>query len=86
MRVVALHVIGAAAAGRDHLAMIEELAADADRLVEQPARIEPEIEYDASELTARLRLQLLESLGDLLGALLLELRQADVGDRVALEP
>src|SRR5690349_6746003 len=79
------------AAGRDDLAAIEERVRHRDRLIEQAARVVAQVEDDALELLAELLLaRLLRQLVDLLaqafGGLFVELRDADVGDVLALEP
>ena len=48
--VVALRVLGVAAAGRDDLALVEEGVGDGDRLVEQAARIVAKVDHEALEL------------------------------------
>ena len=52
--VVALDVVGPAAAGGDDLAAIQERVANRDRLIEQAARIVAQIEHIADELLAAL--------------------------------
>ena len=52
MGVVALGLLGVAAAGRDDLAALEEGVGDRDRLVEQAAGIVAQVEDEALQLVA----------------------------------
>ena len=84
-RIPALGVLGVAAARRDDLALVEEGVADADRLIEQAARIVAQIEHIALELVvADILLQAVEGVAQILGRLLVELRDLDVADIVLL--
>src|SRR5262249_20223406 len=76
----ALHVLALARLDRDDLALIQERIAHRDRLIEQAARIVPQVEDVALELGAGFVLDLLDGLDDARGALLGERSDADVAD------
>ena len=79
-RVVALRVAGAPSARRDDFALIEERVRNADRLIEQAARIVAQVEDDAAQAAADLGLRLIDGLLEPVFGLLVERRDADVGD------
>ena len=82
--------LGIAAAGGDDLAAIEECVGHADRLIEQTARIEPQVEHEALELVlADFIGDLLDRIGEVVVGLLGErdhAKIADVAPRPGSEP
>src|SRR6185312_12870141 len=85
-RIEALRLVGVAAARRHDLALLQEGVGDRDGLIEQAAGIVAQVEDIALELVLRhLRLDLGDALLQALGGLLVELRQADVADVLALD-
>src|SRR5262249_17796599 len=81
-RVVALRVTRAAAARGDDFALIEECVRNVDRLIKQPARIVAQVDHDAFELAADLRLRLIDRTFQTVFGLLVERCDADIGDIV----
>ena len=83
--VVALGLVGVAAAGRDDLAALEEGVGDGDRLVEEAARIVAQVDDVALDLVlADRRLQLVDRRLEAVEGLFVEGGDADVADRVLL--
>src|SRR5260370_10895119 len=80
LRLEAAIVLRAAAADRDDLALVEEIVADGDRLVEQPARIVAQVEDDAGELVAGLALQRLYGAFEPVAGALAEIGDSDIAD------
>ena len=81
--VVALRVLGMAAAGGNDLALVEEVVRHRDRLVEQTAGVVPQVEHDAGELVARLGLKRFHRRPDAAIGLFVEAGDADIADVVA---
>ncbi len=75
--VVALDVLGVAAALRNHLAAVQEQAGDAHGLVQEAARIVAQVDHQALHLRV-LGLEVLDGVGGLLGGLLVEGRDAQI--------
>ncbi len=74
-----------AAAGRDDLALAQEIVRHGDRLIQQAARIVAQVEHDAGELGAGLAAQVLDGVLDAAVGLLVEAGDADIADIVAFE-
>ena len=73
--------VGIAAAGRDHFAALQESVGDVDRLIEQTARIEAQVEHIALELVGRnFRLDLLDRLLQVVIGLFGEGDDAEIAD------
>ena len=84
-RVVALRILAAPAAGRHDLALVEKRVRHRDRLIEQAARIVAQIEDHPDQLVAGLLLQVLHRVVEADIGLLVEGRDPDIADIVALE-
>ncbi len=84
-RVIAHRFVGVATARRNDLAVIDERVHDGDRLIEQTARIVAQVEDIALQLVVRdIRLEFQQRVADAIGGLLVELRDPDIADIVAL--
>src|SRR4030095_6961907 len=83
--VPALRLLALAAAGRDDLALVHEIVADGNRLVEQPARIVAQVEHQALHLALGRFLELGDGLLEAAVGLFAEARDADVADVAVLQ-
>ena len=83
-RVEALAGLRIAAAGRDDLALLEEIVGDGDRLVEQAARVVAQVEHEPDQLVAGLLLQVLDRVAQAEVGLLVEAGDPHIAD-IALE-
>ena len=83
--VVALRLVGVAAAGRDDLAVLEEGVGDRDRLIEQTAGVVAQIEDEALQLVGRDVLEdLVDRIAQAVEGLFVELGDAQITDVAAL--
>ena len=83
--VEALRFFGVAAAGGDDFTLVQERIRHRDRLIEQAARIVAQIDHEALDLvSAELTGQIADRFLQTVGSLLVELRNADITDIIAL--
>src|SRR6185312_16856176 len=83
LRLEAAVVLRAPAADRDDLAVVEEVVADRDRLVEEAARVVAQVEDDAGKLVAGLAPERLDGGLERVAGALAEIGDADIADVAA---